>query len=199
MWNFPFALVRPAGLSGYRVANTIGGGTFVRGDLRASGGFRIDGHVEGNIHADGPVIVGEKGSVDGVIVAANVVVLGRIRGDIHAPGHLEIGAAGKVIGDISIGSFRIHKGGTFRGTSRMASAEDLTPNTSPSAFLPAAPSAPSGRTLPPPGEGAVPPPARMREIPRISGAVAVAKPTETGSNPRRTLPLCDEIEDRAAV
>lgn len=205
MWFFRRIQLRSIPI--YRADNVVGPGTVVRGDLRSGGGFQIDGHVEGSIHSDGPVVIGEKGSVEGVIVASDVVVLGRTRGDICATGHLEVGPAGRVVGDVTIASFRMHKGGVFRGTSKMSSPEEL-PEAPPMSLLQAAPTHDhSGRTLPPPGDGAVPPPADVRDRPPISGAIAIppsrsAMPKLSAAriNPRRTMPLIDDAEviDHAA-
>jgi cytoskeletal protein CcmA (bactofilin family) len=143
----------------FDVENTIGAGSRVRGDLSGPGGFRVDGTVEGAISADGPVVIGEGGAVEGVVRGRNVVVLGRVRGDVHATGHLEIGPKGKVLGDITVGSFRMHTGGVFRGTSCMPGGEETAP------VLLASTSTLERRvrTLPPPN-GAVPPPPALAEL-----------------------------------
>ncbi len=154
----------------FDVATTVGKDVEVRGDVRGPGGVRIEGVVTGSVETDGPVVVGEGGTVDGSVRGSVVVVLGRVRGDVRTGGHLEIGPRGKVVGDVTVESLRVHKGGVFRGTSRMSGADDLTP-TSPFGILATAGAAPRGilaevdpdaavrgRTLPPPG-GAVPPPA----------------------------------------
>ena len=157
MW--PFRDPRTA-IPTFHVENTIGAGTRVRGDLSGPGGFRIDGTVEGGITADGPVVVGEGGLVEGVVRGRNVVVLGRVRGDVHVSGHLEIGPKGKVLGDITVQSFRMHTGGVFRGTSCMPGGEDALP-----ALLIGSTGAMETRirTLPPPN-GAVPPPPALAEL-----------------------------------
>lgn len=165
MW--PFRDSKNA-LPTYDVANTIGAGSCVRGDLSGPGGFRIEGTVEGGIDADGPVVIGEGGVVDGEVRGRDVLVLGRVRGDVHATGHLEIGPKGKVLGDITVQSFRMHRGGVFRGLSSMPSDEvSLTlPNGVP---VPKALAAHRGRTLPPPtGAGAVPPPPTLAELAAIT-------------------------------
>jgi cytoskeletal protein CcmA (bactofilin family) len=151
MWPFRRADEVPR----FAVENTLGAGTTVRGDLAGPGGFRVDGTVEGSIDAQGPVVIGESGSVDGSVRGRDVVVLGRVRGDVTATGHLEIGPNGKVVGDVTVESFRMHKGGVFRGTSRMPGADDmvLATTTQPLGLPPRV----RGRTLPPP-DGAVPPP-----------------------------------------
>jgi cytoskeletal protein CcmA (bactofilin family) len=152
----------------FEVENTIGVGSRVRGDLSGAGGFRIDGAVQGSVVSEGPVVIGERGSVEGGVHGRDVVVLGRVRGDVHASGHLEVGPNGKVLGDVTVLSFRMHKGGVFRGTSCMASGEEHAASSNDVrarvATIPLDETeAPRGRTLPPPN-GAVPPPAPLGEL-----------------------------------
>lgn len=154
----------------HEVATTVGKDVEVRGDVRGPGGVRVEGVVTGSIETDGPVVVGEGGTVDGSVRGSVVVVLGRVRGDVRTGGHLEIGPRGKLVGDVTVDSLRVHKGGVFRGTSRMSGADELTSApfgilattgaTMPSPLVETADAdaAVRGRTLPPPG-GAVPPPA----------------------------------------
>ncbi len=153
IWPFRVAGQTPH----FTVENTIGPGTSVHGEMKGPSGFRIDGTLQGSVDAVGPVVIGEGGLVDGDVSGRDVVVLGRVRGNVHASGHLEIGPRGKVVGDITVKSFRLQKGGVFRGTSRMAGGEDdeifrLLPQRSGKRI----------RTLPPPA-GAVPPPPETHE------------------------------------
>ncbi|MDB4935622.1 MAG: hypothetical protein JWP87_2594, partial [Labilithrix sp.] len=126
MWPFRDA---SSAIPTYAVESTIGAGNRVRGDLSGPGGFRVDGSVEGSIDVEGPVVVGSDGIVEGNVRGRDVVVLGRVRGDVEASGHLEIGPKGKVLGDITVKSLRMHDGGVFRGTSRMATGETATTTT----------------------------------------------------------------------
>jgi cytoskeletal protein CcmA (bactofilin family) len=103
--------------------NVLGPSSSVRGDLKAEGGFRIDGKVEGNVESAGPVIIGDAGQVRGNVQGTDVVVVGRVEGNITASRHLDIGAKGKVIGDVTAKSMRIETGGVFRGTSFMGESE----------------------------------------------------------------------------
>lgn len=157
MWPFP---PRPKNdIPTFAVENTLGAGTVVRGDVIGPGGFCVDGVIEGALQAEGPVIIGETGVVMGKVSGGAVVVLGRVRGDVETAGHLEIGPAGSVVGDITVSSFRMHKGGVFRGTSHMAGADDVD--------VPALGQPPptKGRTLPPASGGVPPPPAVMQLAP----------------------------------
>ena len=175
MW--PFRDARNA-IPTYEVENTIGTGSRVCGDLAGPGGFRIDGAIEGAVDAEGPVLVGEGGSVEGSIRGRDVVVLGRVRGDVHASGHLEIGPKGKVVGDITVQSFRMHTGGVFRGTSCMPGGEERLPALTANSD---SGMARRGRTLPPPN-GAVPPPPTLAEIAELSPLVLM--PDEAVSHER---------------
>jgi cytoskeletal protein CcmA (bactofilin family) len=118
-WPFAARPVVPVTPPPAEVANTIGAKTFVKGDLRGDG-FRIEGTVDGLVDSSGPIFIGESGIVNGCIRATDLVILGRVEGDIEASGHLEVGPHGRVIGDIAVESFHMHKGGIFRGVSRMA-------------------------------------------------------------------------------
>ena len=179
MWPFRDAKAENA-IPSFTVENTIGPGSRVRGDLGGPGGFRIDGAVEGAIEADGPVVVGDGGSVDGSVRGRDVVILGRVRGDVFATGHLEIGPKGKIIGDITVKSFRMHTGGVFRGMSCMPSGDEarpaLTMGAEPKELA-------RGRTLPPPN-GAVPPPPTLSELAAMTPLPPPPPPDEAVSQQR---------------
>lgn len=181
MWPFRRT---PKDVPTFAVATTIGPDAHVRGDLAGKGGVRVDGRMEGSIDSDGPVVVGVDGSVEGSIRGRDVVVLGRVRGDVIATGHLEVGPRGKVLGEVSVESLKVHKGGAFRGMSRITGSEDPKA-TNPFGILPPietsrTPEAPRVRTLPPP-EGAVPPPAKLGDVaaPGVSKQATPAPPPVT--------------------
>ncbi|HVZ73396.1 MAG TPA: polymer-forming cytoskeletal protein [Polyangia bacterium] len=101
------------------IENVLGQSLVVRGDLKAEGGFRIDGTIEGNVEAKAAIVVGESGVVRGDIRGTDVVVAGQVSGNVVCSGHLEILARGRIEGDIDAKSVRIETGGVFRGTSHM--------------------------------------------------------------------------------
>lgn len=164
----------------------------MRGDLRGPGGFRIDGLVTGSIEADGPIVIGEKGAVEGTVKGRDIVVLGRVHGNVSAKQHLEVGPEGRVMGDIEVVSIKVHAGGVFHGASKIgdagAEAPRLATNTSPFGILPVSnvPSpvshkAKSGRTLPPPlGAVPPPPPTQVGSQPQLPVVAPTAAVSETG-------------------
>lgn len=101
------------------IENVLGQSLTIRGDLTATGGFRIDGTIEGNVESKAAIVIGESGVVRGDVRGTDIVVAGQVVGNISCTGHLEILAKGRIEGDIDAKSVRIETGGVFRGMSRM--------------------------------------------------------------------------------
>ncbi|MGW8273365.1 MAG: bactofilin family protein, partial [Thermodesulfovibrionales bacterium] len=101
-----------------KVETFIGSNAIFKGEIRTDGAIRIDGAVEGNVAADW-VILGEKGSIRGDVMAHNVVVGGRIEGNVRTKGMIEIKNKGRIIGDILTPKLSIVEGGIIEGRTSM--------------------------------------------------------------------------------
>ena len=102
-----------------RVNSILGPGINWRGNLRGSGGIRIEGTFEGEIQIQGMIVVGETGRVTCMNLRANtVIVSGTVRGNITAE-KLEIRSTGRVWGDVSVVGFSTEEGAFLRGQVRM--------------------------------------------------------------------------------
>lgn len=110
---------RPEAVQPKRVDTILGKETQVTGRLVVTGTIRIDGRVEGEIEADGDVVVGEPGRVVASIRARNVMIAGEVQGNVQAEGRLEIVPSGKLYGDVKISVLAIEDGAIFRGTCEM--------------------------------------------------------------------------------
>ena len=98
-----------------RVTSVLGPGINWRGNLRGSGGVRIEGTFEGEITVRGLVVVGETGRVTCEMMKANtVVVAGSVKGNVIAE-KLEIRSTGRVWGDVTVVSFATEEGAFLRG------------------------------------------------------------------------------------
>lgn len=86
-----------------------------KGDLETSGSVRIDGILEGQIRAQGEVIIGEGCQVKADIAAKRVIVEGEVHGNIEASNGLEICSTGKVFGNISGDRLIIEEGALYQG------------------------------------------------------------------------------------
>ena len=108
-----------------RVDSVLGAGITWQGAISGSGGVRIDGAFDGDIHLRGLVVIGEQGRVTcKQIRAATVVVAGSVKGDITAQ-RVEITRSGRVWGDVVTTSFSTEEGAFLRGQIRMEEHLDL--------------------------------------------------------------------------
>ena len=102
-----------------RVNSILGPGINWRGNLRGTGGIRIEGTFEGEIQIRGMIVVGETGRVTCMNLRANtVIVAGTVRRNITAE-KLEIRSTGRVWGDVSVVGFSTEEGAFLRGQVRM--------------------------------------------------------------------------------
>ena len=105
-----------------KLESLIGMNSSFRGTIETKGTLRIDGTLEGNAGADW-IILGEKASVQGDLVARAIIVGGSVAGNIRAKEIVEIKSKGRVTGDISSSKLTIVEGGLFDGRSSMSKEE----------------------------------------------------------------------------
>jgi cytoskeletal protein CcmA (bactofilin family) len=97
----------------------VGAGAKLEGTIVSAGSLRVDGHVKGNIQADGDVMLSPQSSVEADIRAENVSVAGRFHGSIVVKGRAELARGGRIDGNITAKSLVIQEGGVFNGQSIM--------------------------------------------------------------------------------
>ncbi len=108
-----------------RVTSVLGPGITWKGNLRGSGGVRIEGAFEGEITIRGLVVVGETGRVNCENLQSNVVIVaGAVKGNIMAE-KLEIRSTGRVWGDVTTTAFSTEEGAFLRGQVRMEERIEL--------------------------------------------------------------------------
>lgn len=109
-----------------RVTSVLGPGINWKGDLRGSGGLRIEGAFEGEINIRGLVVIGETGRVSCDQMQANsVIVAGAVKGNIISE-KLEIRSTGRVWGDVTTVAFSTEEGAFLRGQVRMEERVELS-------------------------------------------------------------------------
>lgn len=119
-----------------RVTSVLGPGIAWKGQLRGTGGVRIEGSFEGEIAIRGLLVVGENGRVTCEELRANVVVVaGAVRGDIIAE-KLEIRSTGRVWGNVVTAAFSTEEGAFLRGQVRMEERVQIEETVKAEAELP---------------------------------------------------------------
>ena len=99
--------------------NIITDGTLVNGDITATGDFRLDGTLEGNIQLNGKLVVGDSGVVNGNVLCQNANIIGTVNGNLSVKELLSLHASARVRGDILINKLSIEPGAVFSGKCRM--------------------------------------------------------------------------------
>ena len=99
--------------------NIITVGTLIKGDITASGDFRLDGTLEGNIQLNGKLVVGDSGVVTGNVMCQNANIIGTVNGNLSVKERLSLHTSARVRGDILINKLSIEPGAVFTGKCRM--------------------------------------------------------------------------------
>jgi cytoskeletal protein CcmA (bactofilin family) len=108
--------------------NALNADVEIKGTLKFSGELAFDGKLDGEVHTEGVLNVGENATITGNINANNVVARGKINGNIIAKDKVEVKARTELFGDIRAAKLVIEEGVTFVGKI------DVNPNkVSPSA------------------------------------------------------------------
>jgi cytoskeletal protein CcmA (bactofilin family) len=101
----------------------VGRGVEFKGAITYTGTVRIDGRVEGEIHTDGVLIVGEEAVISAKIGAGTVVSKGKITGDVVAKQRVRLLSPATLDGSVQTPVFSIEEGVMFNGTCQMTVAE----------------------------------------------------------------------------
>ena len=95
--------------------SVVGPGIRVTGDFKTREPLKVLGTVDGNLHVDGGIEVGQSGRVRGDVQATDVVVDGRIDGNVTVTDKVELRLTGRIRGDITAPRVAMVEGSFFRG------------------------------------------------------------------------------------
>ncbi|MBK7415046.1 MAG: polymer-forming cytoskeletal protein [Dechloromonas sp.] len=103
-----------------QIDSLIGAGTQVAGNLRFTGGLRIDGEVKGNIEAaDGAssstLVLSEQGRVEGAVTVSHLILNGTIVGAVTVTDSLEMQSKARIVGDVDYALIEMHQGAVIEG------------------------------------------------------------------------------------
>lgn len=93
----------------------IGKEVTFRGKLGFGGTMRIDGNFEGEIEAEGTLIVGDGAKIYATIKVDTAIISGEVRGDVVAATKVELRPPGRMYGNIKAPTVAIGEGVFFEG------------------------------------------------------------------------------------
>lgn len=103
----------------------ISAGSVLEGILRGKGNYKVAGRVVGDCEIDGALLLDERGSWLGKIVADVVVIAGRVEGSIVARQQLELQSSAVVHGNLESPVIAIDKGAEHEGKLKMTTRGDV--------------------------------------------------------------------------
>ena len=103
----------------FETESIIGKETELKGTLKDKESIRIDGKVEGEIHSEGDVIVGEDATVNANIEAKSVSIKGKVVGNVTCQGKVELFPSGSLKGNVEASGLTIPEGAFFGGECKM--------------------------------------------------------------------------------
>ncbi len=91
-----------------------------KGVVNFDGTVHVDGHLEGEVHTTGTLIVGENAVVKGIISAGTLMTSGKIDGTITVSEKVQVLKHSILIGTIRTPAISIEDGAHFHGTCDMS-------------------------------------------------------------------------------
>ncbi len=116
---------------GQDVSAFVGKGVVFKGTITYDGTVRIDGTLEGEIHTDGILLVGEEAVITAKVTAGTIVCKGKITGDIHARDKMKLRAPAIINGGITTPMLSMEEGVLFNGTLEMEQAAPTSQRDTP--------------------------------------------------------------------
>lgn len=102
------------------VSAFVGKGVEFKGTITYNGTVRIDGFLDGEIHTEGVLLVGEEAVITAKVTAGTIVCKGKITGDIVAKEKIKLRAPAVISGGVKTPMLSIEEGVLFNGTLEMA-------------------------------------------------------------------------------
>jgi cytoskeletal protein CcmA (bactofilin family) len=107
--------------------NVLANDVEIKGSIKFSHDLIIDGKIEGEVHSDGSLTVGENALIKGEIKTRSVIIFGKVEGNITVVERCELKSNAILVGDIEAGTLSIEEGATFMGASKVGRKPDTKP------------------------------------------------------------------------
>jgi cytoskeletal protein CcmA (bactofilin family) len=103
-----------------QIDSLIGAGTQIEGNVRFTGGLRIDGEVKGNIDAvegasSSTLVLSEQARIEGSVNVAHLILNGTIVGSVTVSESLEMQSKARIVGNVDYVLIEMHQGAVIEG------------------------------------------------------------------------------------
>ncbi len=102
-----------------KIVAFIGQGVEFKGSINYQGSVRIDGRLDGELHTEGTLLVGQEAVITAKISAGSVISKGKITGDIEAKEKILLLSSANMDGSLNTPQLSIEEGVIFNGTIEM--------------------------------------------------------------------------------
>lgn len=123
MFNQKKDRIKPFQVDQQEINTIIGDGFEIKGEVSGVKAIRIEGSIIGNVRIETAVILGEKGLVEGDLIAGSAIIFGTVKGNVKAS-RLEIKKSGRVEGNIETEIVEIELGAKYNGKLQMKNEAD---------------------------------------------------------------------------
>ena len=93
----------------------VGKGVEFKGTISYSGTVRIDGNLDGEIHTDGVLLIGDEAVIQAKVTAGTIVCKGKVTGDIAAKERVKLRAPAVFNGTMKTPVLSMEDGVLFNG------------------------------------------------------------------------------------
>lgn len=107
-----------------KIDSFIGSDSTLSGDIFSKRSLCIEGVVEGNVFADGSVLIGKTAYISGNIESHNASISGEVKGSVIVKDYVKLTSTSKVFGDIHAANFITDEGSVFNGKCYMSSGQE---------------------------------------------------------------------------
>ncbi len=98
----------------------VGKGVEFKGTISYSGTVRIDGYLDGEIHTDGVLLIGEEAIIQAKVTAGTIVCKGKITGDVVAKERVKLRAPAVFNGSMKTPILSMEDGVLYNGGLEMS-------------------------------------------------------------------------------
>jgi cytoskeletal protein CcmA (bactofilin family) len=97
--------------TGARIGQTM----HIKGELYSKDEIEVNGEVEGTMHSESRLTIGESGKAQASIKGTEVVIAGAVKGDVVATQRIVLRKGANLVGDVKTAGIVIEDGAYFRG------------------------------------------------------------------------------------